>query len=333
MGDPRNNETDDVGNLALVTVGDPVHAEQVGSRHFYPQQLKVLGDTHEFAMSMRFATLGAISLADLTYAEDVSIDCGELETSYHVNVPLRGRLSSRHAGKELIATPEFGAVYGPEGETVLSRWEADCRQLCVKIDRSALENHLSGLVRHDQKGALKLDSSIDVRTGVGRSWVRLAQFLLQEAQVGGSLARTPLVAASMEDALLRGLLASVGQRYLDEAPASRSQSVPHHAVRAAVEFIEDHPADAITTSEIARHCNLSLRAVQDGFARYLGVSPLQYLRHVRLHRAHLDLLAADPFETTVSTIAHRWGFTHLGRFAAAHTAEFSEAPSVSLRRS
>lgn len=333
MGEPISTEADGMSDLALLKVGDPAHAEQVGSRHFYPQQLKVLGDTHTFTMSMRFATLGAISLADLTYAEDVSIDCGELETSYHVNVPLQGRLTSRHAGKELIATPDFGAVYGPEGETVLSRWEADCRQLCVKIDRSALEQHLGGLVRYDGKDALKLDSVIDVRTGVGRSWVRLARFLLQEAQAGGSVASTPLVAASMEDAMLRGLLASVGQRYLSEAPASRSQSVPHHAIRVAVEFIEDHPADAITTSDIAVHCSLSVRAVQDGFARYLGVSPLQYLRNVRLHHAHQDLLAADPFETTVSTIAHRWGFTHLGRFAAAHTAEFGEAPSASLRRS
>ena len=49
-----------------------------------------------------------------------------------------------------------------------------------------------------------------------------------------------------------------------------------------------------------------------------GMSPIAYLRVVRLRRAHWDLRAADPSHDSVASIARRWGFAHLGRFAAAH---------------
>lgn len=45
---------------------------------------------------------------------------------------------------------------------------------------------------------------------------------------------------------------------------------------------------------------------QEGFQRHLGISPMAYLRSVRLGRAHADLRAADPARDTVSVIAYRW---------------------------
>lgn len=58
---------------------------------------------------------------------------------------------------------------------------------------------------------------------------------------------------------------------------------------------------------------------------------MAYLRRVQLRRAHEDLLAGDPFRETVASIAHRWGFMHLGRFAAAHEAAYGEPPLGALR--
>jgi AraC-like DNA-binding protein len=44
----------------------------------------------------------------------------------------------------------------------------------------------------------------------------------------------------------------------------------------------------------------------------------------------LLLRSADPAHTTVAAIAHRWGFTHLGRFAAAHKKKFGNTPVQAL---
>ena len=56
----------------------------------------------------------------------------------------------------------------------------------------------------------------------------------------------------------------------------------------------------------------------------LGMSPMADIRVVRLRRDHRDLCSADPAHSTVAAVAHRWGFTHLGRFAAAHKTTYGQ---------
>jgi transcriptional regulator GlxA family with amidase domain len=74
-----------------------------------------------------------------------------------------------------------------------------------------------------------------------------------------------------------------------------------------------------------------VRALQEGFARELGMPPLAYLRQVRLDRAWADLVQAEPTATTVAEVALRWGFAHLGRFSAAYSQRFGEYPKDTLR--
>jgi len=66
--------------------------------------------------------------------------------------------------------------------------------------------------------------------------------------------------------------------------------------------------------DLSRAIGVSARTLQDGFQRYVGVSPTCYLREVRLQRARADL-SNPALCTTVSDTAYRWGFAHLGRFA------------------
>ena len=76
---------------------------------------------------------------------------------------------------------------------------------------------------------------------------------------------------------------------------------------------------------------LSVRALDDGFARYVGTPPMTYLRQVRLTRAHEELAGADPEDTTVTAVARKWGFGHYGRFAADYQRRFARKPSETLR--
>ncbi len=59
---------------------------------------------------------------------------------------------------------------------------------------------------------------------------------------------------------------------------------------------------------------------------------MQYLREVRLRRAHEDLLRSSIEETTVADVARRWGFSHMGRFSSEFLQRFGEYPKNTLRR-
>ncbi|OII36656.1 hypothetical protein BIU98_17200 [Curtobacterium sp. MMLR14_010] len=110
-------------------------------------------------------------------------------------------------------------------------------------------------------------------------------------------------------------------------------SLPRNArLRAMVEYVHAHVREAVTVGDLAVVGELSVRSVQESFARVLGVSPLTYLREVRLERVRDDLLEQDPQSVTVGDVARRWGFAHLGRFSAAYYERFGEYPKQTLRR-
>ncbi|MCT2279571.1 helix-turn-helix transcriptional regulator [Micromonospora chalcea] len=92
-----------------------------------------------------------------------------------------------------------------------------------------------------------------------------------------------------------------------------------------------HPEQPITIGKLADLTGVSERSLQAGFQRYVGISPTAYLRQLRLDRAHEELRQADPDQTTVAAVAHRWGFAHLGRFASSYRVRHGESPSETLK--
>ncbi|HEY1974751.1 MAG TPA: hypothetical protein VGH89_42860 [Pseudonocardia sp.] len=190
-----------------LAVHDPDQAQALSSQLYYPQNLVVLDrDRKDVTMSVWAAQIGPIFLGELSYDADVRIDCGELNTSYHVNVPLRGRLATTYRGLDEIATPARAAVYGPVGQTLLSRWEAGSRQLCVKIDKNALENTLARHLRRELAGPVSFDPALDLRSPSGRGWADLVTMVSDQLHNPGSLIHQPLVGAPLVDGLINGLL-------------------------------------------------------------------------------------------------------------------------------
>ncbi|WP_409239812.1 helix-turn-helix domain-containing protein [Streptomyces sp. PA5.6] len=115
------------------------------------------------------------------------------------------------------------------------------------------------------------------------------------------------------------------------APADGRGAHPG-TLRRAVTFIEKNAHTDIGIADIAAAAGVTTRAIQLVFRRHLDATPLQYLRRVRLDRAHRELRLAEPTTQTVTAIAYRWGFSHPGRFAADYRAAYGEPPSHTLRR-
>ncbi|WP_144875113.1 AraC family transcriptional regulator [Microbacterium sp. 1.5R] len=114
-------------------------------------------------------------------------------------------------------------------------------------------------------------------------------------------------------------------------PAERT-ATSSIAARRARAFIDDNLQRAITIHDIAKAARLSVRGLQYAFQQAYGESPMAFLRSARLSAAHQELLGADPARTTVAEIAHRWGFAHLGRFAAAYKDAYGETPRATIPR-
>jgi transcriptional regulator GlxA family with amidase domain len=103
-------------------------------------------------------------------------------------------------------------------------------------------------------------------------------------------------------------------------------------VAAAERRVLAKPAERVRVPDLCRAANTSERTLDTAFRRVTGLSPVQYLIRMRLHRVRAALLAAARGSTTVSAEALRWGFRHFGEFSRAYTRCFGERPSETLRR-
>jgi AraC-like DNA-binding protein len=308
----------------------PEQAIHLCETAFYPHRLGLLGPSKSFGLSQRVTRVGPITVGDITYDTDVAINFEQARASYHVCVPLKGWLESRHRGQQLSLTPTLAAIYRPDVEITATRWPGGSRHLAVKIDQVAVDRALQTLVEGPVDFPIAFNTTLPVKAGAAHDWVRLVLMMHRRLECPDSLIQHSLVWDPLVESLIHGLLL-VADHPHRQALAAFSDPGRPAAIRDAMEIIETGPHLPLTISTLAEQCHVSVRTLQERFQRHLGMSPMAYVRLVRLRRAHRDLRAADPSHSTVACIAHRWGFTHLGRFVAAHKGIYGETPLQTLR--
>lgn len=123
-----------------------------------------------------------------------------------------------------------------------------------------------------------------------------------------------------EHAIVRDVLAAT-------AAAVRTPPLPQRSRIAALaeEYMRAQAFRPMSVLELAAAIGTSERALYLGFNERFGMSPVAYAKAMRLNGARRDLRRGD--YGTVTDIALRWGFLHLGRFASDYRAFFGESPS------
>src|SRR5690606_21321712 len=111
---------------------------------------------------------------------------------------------------------------------------------------------------------------------------------LREMQVGAALARWPH----------------------NESDARRRPAAPRPAshVKLAMAYLREHPARLVSGTELAGLANVSLRALQDGFRRFVGTTIVGYQRQVRLESARQVLARGEG--ASVAEVALQHGFSN-----------------------
>ncbi|WP_413671691.1 helix-turn-helix domain-containing protein [Massilia cellulosiltytica] len=137
------------------------------------------------------------------------------------------------------------------------------------------------------------------------------------------------VQRELEDRLLLAfadLLPETGEAGGDATLGARRQ-----LVRKACEHVLDNLGDSPSILDLCARLGTSRRKLNYCFQEVLGVSPVQYLRALRLNGARRDLKQPGRLTRSVQDISGKWGFWHQGQFGQYYRAMFGEAPSETLR--
>ncbi|MBD3754082.1 MAG: helix-turn-helix domain-containing protein [Gammaproteobacteria bacterium] len=86
-----------------------------------------------------------------------------------------------------------------------------------------------------------------------------------------------------------------------------------------------------TVVDICGYLQVSQRTLQNCFYKHLHISPIKYLRILRLNRVRAELQRSHN-ERSVTDVAMQWGFLHLGKFAQDYRQMFCERPSETLAK-
>lgn len=114
-----------------------------------------------------------------------------------------------------------------------------------------------------------------------------------------------------------------------EAPSDLA--VPRSGrLRSAIDFLYAHAHEPLRMEQIAQAAGVGLRTLHSEFRREFGITPVDYLRRIRLDGVRSELRAGESGIVSVSEVARRWGFAHLGRFSASYAHRFGERPSTTL---
>jgi AraC-like DNA-binding protein len=303
----------------------PIRAATIDTVGQSPAQARVL---------QRHVSVGPVVVSDITFQADMVVECDDVGAGYYVHLPISGRLESRHGGSKLTATRELAAVYQPGGGAFSGQWPAGSRALCVRLDEAAVDTALARLPGQEPAPKTRFELAMNTRQGLGRTWVEQLLVLCRQPAGRDGLLAHPLVSRPLAESLVNGFLLAAGHSRSTAVAALAAAAVepaPPATIRKAIDLIEADPRAPLSVADLATGCGVGARALQHGFQRHVGLSPMGYLRDARLRGADADLRAAAAADDTVASIARRWGFAHPGRFAAAYEAKYGQPPGRTLR--
>ena len=238
------------------------------------------------------------------------------------------RVGSRR--EELQAGPGDVALCGSDAEMLVTSRRLDVE--VVRLAPAAVARVTAELTGFDAP-SVPFDLSRPVSPARAALWRATVAHLRRDVLDDDEVMASPLSRATVLRSLVAVLVETFPNPALDAIgaePPDRGRPAPR-TVRRAVGFIEEHAGDDIGLADIAAAAGIGARGLQLAFRRHADVTPLEYLRRVRLQRAHRDLEAAEPAEATVGAIANRWGFPHHGNFSALYLRTYGRSPSMTLR--
>ena len=295
-------------DLATVHGADDWSAQRTGHEFLY--RYTAVGDTE---VSIRRSQMRGVLRGAMPIGTDYIV---AWMTSGSAHLDVGGQRVDLHRNVPTLLPFDTPFVFAAE----------DHDQRLVHLDRE-LVHRVAGQQLDLGERPLRFDHTREPDNAMYGRWQGALATLSRALRVGGPDSDTWAEAK----ALAIAAFLETFPPQLDDLPAELA--LPRNArLRAAVEYVHAHASEPVTIADLSAVTGLSVRSVQESFRRVFDVSPLTYLREVRLDRVRDELLELDPQAGVIGDVARRWGFAHLGRFSASYAARFGEYPKQTLRR-
>lgn len=236
------------------------------------------------------------------------------------------RLQTVNEG-ECLARAGEGLVFNP-AEVERAQFAADSHFVEIALPREALLRLGSALWAVPGAEAPPARLQPKLAPGLAQKLHFMAQQASGLLQQGDGAAPPLLIERWVE---MMGLSLLHEQAALGPAAASqpkrREEPLLPRSLSRALDYLDAHAQSEILLSDIAAAACVSVSSLLRHFNEHLGLTPMAYLRQLRLDRARAELRQGQAGR--VAELAQRWGFQSAGKFSQAYLRRFGERPSES----
>ncbi|MCW4465309.1 AraC family transcriptional regulator [Glutamicibacter sp. MNS18] len=270
--------------------------------------------------------LGPLAFVHVSYGAAVTISSPPTRDRILVVFP-RGPMHVESASHQWLASTPFALSTTRHTLMVPDPLNG---ALIAGVDTNVAASQFARISGRTLHQPLTLDSERPLQLAtselVARTWMEGCAAL---DEIAGQ--QDPLTALLLLNTLFSTLLLGLSPHLSCFEPGILPASSYPGYLQAAKAFIERNYPLVTGVSMVAQAVGISPRQLQSSFTKYLGCTPNQYLRNVRLDAAHTLLRTGNPGgHPSVSSIAASVGIDHLGRFSSYYCQRFGQPPSETL---
>lgn len=198
----------------------------------------------------------------------------------------------------------------------------------VDVKESYLLEMLDKLGYHSAKKLFSNDEQyINLTQDFAKKFNYLASKFLAETRIQyskGGFKNTIYEYESIDTILVTLLKYIDASLHLNFKNPSRKRDT---ALNKAVEIISSLEDSVFSISQLCADTNVSERTLEYAFKERYQVSPSEYIKANRLHKVKNELIISKNNETSITDIAGKYGFWHMGQFAKDFKNLFGVVPS------
>jgi len=310
----------------LVQATDPERLAQALSRGYGVREVGFGQSDAPFFAAINRVQLDGVGLHYCRYDMPIRIQFSHMG-GFRQFFCLSGAGQIDVAGRSLPIDESRTGMVPPDSDFVAS-YGGSYAQIVAQFDAQALMRKAELITGEDLPGSFSLPTLEPLP----------AQALWRLKLIVMSLAYQFAAEADENDLAIVELAQALSSSFLQE----NLRAFPHllkaqpntagrNDARRLEDYIHAHWDQPLTVEDVAAACGVSVRSVFARFKQRRGLSPMAYVREVRLEQAKQLLLQGDG-EVSVIGVAMRCGFASFGHFAKRYKDRFGELPSATVAR-
>lgn len=302
--------------------------EDLGLNVFKYRRCDLLDQPDNYYYRINAVSVASSMIAYMEYNGKFHFDVGEQDCYFasfqmvgHDDISFGNERHTLGSNQFALLTPKISPSIVTEGPV---------RAIVIRFDPAFLENETAKQRGSDRWTTLPFGAVQSCKSAAVNSYYRYVRYVAAEINRPDSMfGRNPGALAHAAQTMAILLLES--QTALLQPFDLRIKDGSNRQIQRVEEYIRTHLDLPMTLGDLAAVGKVSASTLHELFRRHRQCAPMQFVRKLRLEAVRRDLMSGMPFGS-VTEVAYRWGFVHLGRFAEHYRWMFGESPSATLKK-